>query len=94
MKRLTLAVTLCLTLCFALSTITTDAAQRRVRYRVVKHTSSHGRHYARVRGLSPKVGHYENVGATARCADGTLSYSAHRRVTCSHHGGVAQWLSR
>ena len=31
-------------------------------------------------------------GATAICADGTYSYSASRRGTCSHHGGVAQWL--
>ncbi|MFZ4894972.1 GmrSD restriction endonuclease domain-containing protein [Plantibacter sp. Mn2098] len=30
-------------------------------------------------------------GATALCNDGTLSYSAHRRGTCSHHGGVAIW---
>jgi hypothetical protein len=33
-------------------------------------------------------------GATAICEDGTYSFSAHRRGTCSHHGGVAQWLSR
>jgi hypothetical protein len=26
--------------------------------------------------------------------DGTYSYSASRRGTCSHHGGVSQWLSR
>lgn len=31
------------------------------------------------------------TGATARCRDGTLSYSANRRGTCSHHGGVAEW---
>ena len=31
-------------------------------------------------------------GASAICNDGTYSYSAHRRGTCSHHGGVAQWL--
>lgn len=31
-------------------------------------------------------------GATARCGDGTYSYSQSRRGTCSHHGGVAQWL--
>jgi uncharacterized protein YraI len=31
-------------------------------------------------------------GASAICVDGTLSYSAHRRGTCSYHGGVAQWL--
>jgi hypothetical protein len=31
-------------------------------------------------------------GATAECRDGTYSYSAHRRGTCSHHGGVKRWL--
>jgi hypothetical protein len=32
------------------------------------------------------------AGASAQCADGTYSFSRHRRGTCSHHGGVAQWL--
>jgi hypothetical protein len=32
-----------------------------------------------------------NGGATAMCRDGSLSYSAHRQGTCSHHGGVAVW---
>jgi hypothetical protein len=32
-------------------------------------------------------------GATARCRDGTYSFSQHRSGTCSHHGGVAQWLT-
>jgi hypothetical protein len=31
-------------------------------------------------------------GATARCRDGSLSFSAHRRGTCSHHRGVAEWF--
>jgi len=31
-------------------------------------------------------------GATARCRDGTYSFSQHRSGTCSHHGGVAAWL--
>src|ERR1700674_1211162 len=31
-------------------------------------------------------------GATARCRDGTYSFSRSRRGTCSHHGGVAKWL--
>lgn len=31
------------------------------------------------------------AGATARCGDGSYSYSQSRRGTCSHHGGVAQW---
>jgi hypothetical protein len=33
------------------------------------------------------------AGASALCRDGTYSYSAHRRGTCSHHGGVAVWLA-
>jgi hypothetical protein len=32
------------------------------------------------------------LGATARCRDRSWSFSAHRRGTCSHHGGVATWL--
>ena len=31
-------------------------------------------------------------GATARCNDGTYSFSQHHQGTCSHHGGVAEWL--
>lgn len=29
------------------------------------------------------------AGATAKCNDGTFSYSAHHSGSCSHHGGVA-----
>jgi hypothetical protein len=32
------------------------------------------------------------AGATAKCRDGTYSFSQHRQGTCSGHGGVAQWL--
>ncbi|KKW22752.1 MAG: hypothetical protein UY67_C0036G0002 [Candidatus Kaiserbacteria bacterium GW2011_GWA2_52_12] len=32
------------------------------------------------------------AGATAQCRDGTYSFSQNRRGTCSHHGGVAEWL--
>jgi hypothetical protein len=32
------------------------------------------------------------AGASAQCRDGTYSFSANRRGTCSHHGGVAMWL--
>ena len=31
-------------------------------------------------------------GASAKCRDGTFSFSRHRQGTCSHHGGVAEWL--
>jgi hypothetical protein len=33
------------------------------------------------------------TGATARCTDGTYSFSEHRSGICSYHGGVAEWLS-
>lgn len=31
------------------------------------------------------------TGASAKCFDGTYSFSQSRRGTCSHHGGVAKW---
>jgi hypothetical protein len=31
-------------------------------------------------------------GATALCRDGTYSFSQTHSGTCSHHGGVSQWL--
>jgi hypothetical protein len=30
---------------------------------------------------------------TAQCKDGSYSMSQHRSGTCSHHGGVANWLA-
>lgn len=39
---------------------------------------------------APEPEHPE--GATALCSNGTYSWSENRRGTCSHHGGVAQWL--
>ena len=32
------------------------------------------------------------AGATAKCADGTYSFSQSHRGTCSRHGGVKTWL--
>jgi hypothetical protein len=32
------------------------------------------------------------VGSTAKCRDGSYSFSQHARGTCSHHGGVSIWL--
>lgn len=32
------------------------------------------------------------AGASARCGDGTYSFSQSRRGTCSSHHGVSQWL--
>ncbi len=55
-----------------------------------------------------RVGYYKNVsghcvhrpiktkhvpaGATAKCRDGSYSFSEHASGTCSHHGGVAVWI--
>ncbi|THD38306.1 MAG: DUF3761 domain-containing protein [Sphingomonas sp.] len=32
------------------------------------------------------------VGASAKCRDGSWSFSESRRGTCSWHGGVGHWL--
>jgi hypothetical protein len=34
------------------------------------------------------------ANVTAICMDGTYSYSQHRSGTCSHHGGVKQWIHK
>jgi hypothetical protein len=33
------------------------------------------------------------AGATAKCRDGSYSFSEHASGTCSHHGGVAVWIN-
>ncbi|CAB3690437.1 DUF3761 domain-containing protein [Paraburkholderia rhynchosiae] len=44
--------------------------------------------HAPARSLSGKA----PEGATARCRDGTYSFSRHHSGTCSRHGGVPSWL--
>ena len=54
-----------------------------------------GEYYRNVNGRCvhrPVQAAHAPVGATAKCRDGTYSFSQHRRGTCSHHGGVAEWL--
>jgi uncharacterized protein YraI len=52
--------------------------------------------YTNTRGnlMSPPVRSSDGApaGATARCSDGTYSFSQSRSGTCSGHGGVARWL--
>lgn len=53
-----------------------------------------GRSYVNVDGVrvpSPVFSETKPAGATARCRDGSFSFSQHRRGTCSSHGGVAEW---
>ena len=47
---------------------------------VVVHSPAHS-----VSGTAPP-------GASAQCRDGSYSFSLHHSGTCSHHGGVSQWL--
>lgn len=53
-----------------------------------------GRSYVNVDGIrvpSPVFSETKPNGSTARCRDGSYSFSQHRRGTCSYHGGVAEW---
>lgn len=40
----------------------------------------------------PEESPTQPAGATARCGDGTYSFSESRSGTCSHHDGVTEWL--
>ncbi len=56
---------------------------------------SNDNHYTNTYGNevhSPAYSNTTPVGASAQCKDGTYSFSQSRRGTCSHHGGVAEWL--
>jgi hypothetical protein len=59
-------------------------------------TLSNDNHYTNSDGQSVHSPAYSSggvpAGATAQCVDGTYSFSQHRQGTCSHHGGVANWL--
>lgn len=53
-----------------------------------------GRSYINRDGIrvpSPVFSDTRPAGASARCRDGSYSFSRNRRGTCSHHGGVAEW---
>ena len=68
----------------------TDRLQQRSRSRPPRHVSQ-PRRRNRARPAHSKSGRVPD-GASARCRDGTYSFSRHRRGTCSGHGGVAAWL--
>lgn len=64
-----------------------DSVQKEIYVPVKTYTNSSG-----VTVQSPTYYPEEPAGATAKCRDGTYSFSQHRSGTCSHHGGVAEWL--
>lgn len=78
---------------------TADARSRHhhVRHHVTRTSSSplSGGYYTNVSGHSvhrPARADSRPSGATAKCRDGSWSFSENHRGTCSHHGGVQQWL--
>lgn len=64
-------------------------------YRGRSYGSSLQAYYTSSRGNSvhrPMMAPSRPSGATARCTDGSWSFSQNHRGTCSHHGGVNAWL--
>ncbi|MEI6352807.1 MAG: DUF3761 domain-containing protein [Candidatus Nomurabacteria bacterium] len=59
-------------------------------------TLSNTNTYTNVSGNSIKSPSYSSngipAGATAKCKDGTYSFSQNHRGSCSRHGGVSNWL--
>lgn len=55
-------------------------------------TTSTGNGYTNVNGNHIDSPSSNPAGATAKCKDGTYSKSQNHSGTCSHHGGVAEWL--
>ena len=56
---------------------------------------SSGTHYTNSNGQrvhTPMQAPSAPSNATAKCRDGSYSFSQHHSGTCSHHGGVGQWL--
>ena len=68
------------------SGLTASASEGFTRRRSYHRNRSSRRYRGPVRAASAPI------GASARCVDGSYSFSEHRRGTCSHHGGVAEWL--
>ena len=58
-------------------------------------TTTHSRTVAQHRTTTTTIGNNTSANgpnsATAKCRDGSMSFSAHRSGTCSRHGGVAQF---
>ena len=59
---------------------------------LVEHGHYTNRSGAVVHSPAHTVTGHAPAGASAKCRDGTFSFSQHHQGTCSHHGGVAAWL--
>lgn len=67
-------------------------AQQRAATQAVSAPSCSRGYYKNVYGNCVHSPSSSPVGATARCSDGTYSYSQSASGTCSHHGGVRTWI--
>lgn len=70
-------------------------AKQRVSIPATAQNLSNDNYYTNVDGNrvhSPTYSDSVPAGASARCQDGTYSFSQNRRGTCSRHGGVFEWL--
>jgi hypothetical protein len=81
----------------AISSLSVGAADARQRHAAAEATLLSHHHYVNVSGHqvhspSRTLSGRAPAGASARCGDGSFSFSEHRRGTCSHHSGVAAWL--
>ncbi len=83
----------------ALALAVGGSVEARPRHHHVVHSSAYAGgdegYYTNVDGNSvhrPAHRAHRPSGATARCGDGTWSFSRHHQGTCSHHGGVSSWL--
>jgi hypothetical protein len=71
-----------------------EAAHRLAEQREAASTCTNGTYVNSAGNTVCKPEHSSTApaGATARCEDGTYSFSESRSGTCSHHGGVREWL--
>ena len=78
---------------FALTTPVTSNARQHYRYSY-RSTGLYEYYTARSghRVHRPMQAARAPVGASAKCRDGSWSFSESHRGTCSWHGGVARWL--
>lgn len=77
------------------NTSTKPSRPAKSNYQNKKISSNSGKGYTNVDGKyvsSPTRSNKQPPNATAKCRDGTWSFSLNRRGTCSGHGGVAHWL--
>ena len=73
----------------------TDSSTHKSTHHSSTSTNHHHNYYTNSSGHrvhTPVQARSAPAGATAKCGDGTYSFSEHRSGTCSHHGGVSSWL--